>query len=228
MNKKIKLLLSILGCAFFVLPIFSISSCNSNTFMFDTTFILDCLTNESEPTNLSEDDYIDFLAKKTQEELYCEVAYDLFGVVNDNRFTQANDKSLLDLFNDGIINMSSNITKYSAEILDSKLHVSFLGYLQCFFVKDYETEYMTNDYIMFVYNFDDIVVDINADSDGNISLVYEPIQPDWNNNMVLGVIDVVKNGKASCFSIPSIDTTKYLEFGHYSNYYNCNKSESKK
>lgn len=61
-----------------------------------------------------------------------------------------------ELYNDNFLNMSANIRRCSLEIVDSGYNISFLGYINFVFIKDFEgTEsFKKGDFIQITYSID--------------------------------------------------------------------------
>lgn len=112
----------------------------------------------------------DSLKTLSQEELNNELVYDLFAIANEKWINDAKD-----LYRSGDIQIQTNITKISLAFNNDNLYASFLGYVSFVFTKDRELageSFKTNDYIMLTYDFLDLEVEIDSETECSLCYSY--------------------------------------------------------
>lgn len=195
-----------------------VPSCTENdNFIVDTNFILDSVTNAKNNESVSSSTYVDFFENLTLKQKTTELCYDLFGFLNTEKLeTKDGEKeTFIDFFLDQTkpqsISFQARISNYSLVLNDQgKLTGTFLGYLKCIFLNDNYKNYPKGSYIMWTYDFSDIVVAVD---ENDFSLTYATSE----TTNIIGIKRESINSGSS--AIVSVTTTGYKP----KNYFNIIK-----
>lgn len=160
--KKSKLLL-LTPIAALAAAIPSAASCSKQGWTAD-----DVASAIMDPVNLPEavppkDTFIESIGTLNERDKQKELIYEMFSLFTNevDLAVDTSNKTFAELYKDNIVEMVTNISKCSLEIIENQntkqIQSTFLGYVSFVFIKDYNDSFKKNDYVMYTIDIDRVI-----------------------------------------------------------------------